>query len=65
MQNTTATYLVSVTTEDEEIITFYRTMPTRPTTQRGRIAQKDRLTKWAMKEYPNWHEIDIQSSTAP
>ena len=27
--------------------------------------EKDRLTKWAMKEYPNWHEIDIQSSTAP
>ena len=65
MQDTTATYLVSVTTEDKNVITFSRTMPTKPTTQRGRIAQRDRLTKWAMKEYPNWHEIDIQPSTAP
>jgi hypothetical protein len=50
--------MISVTTEDQ-IFTFYKTMPTRPTTSKGIKSQNDKLEKWAMKQYPNWVEIDI------
>ena len=58
MKTTTQTYMISVTTEDQ-IFTFYKTMPTRPTTSKGIKSQNDKLEKWAMKQYPNWVEIDI------
>ena len=35
MQTTTATYVINVTTEDENVITFYKTMPTKPKTSKG------------------------------
>ena len=60
MKTTAATYLVNVTTEDENIISFYKTMPTRPTTQKGIKSQNNKIEKWAMNQYPNWTEINIQ-----
>ena len=60
MKTTAATYLVNVTTEDENIISFYKTMPTRPTTQKGIKSQNNKIEKWAMNQYPNWTEINIE-----
>jgi len=59
MQTTTATYIVSVTTDDENIITFYKTMPTRPTTSKGVKAQNRKLSIWVEKNYPNFTEYEI------
>ena len=59
MKTTTATYLVNVTTDDENIITFYKTMPTRPKTQKGIKSQNNKLSKWVEKEYPNYTEYEI------
>ena len=58
MNTTTAEYLVSVRT-DEGTLSVFRTMPTRPKTQKGIKSQNDKLEKWTMKQYPNWVEIDI------
>ncbi|QBQ74957.1 hypothetical protein RW110999_079 [Cyanophage S-RIM4] len=52
-------YIVTVTTEDENIISFYKTMPTRPTTHKGIKAQNAKLEKETMQEFPNWSEINI------
>ena len=59
METTTATYQISVTTDDENIITFYKTMPTRPKTSKGVKAQNAKLSKWVEKNYPNFTEYDI------
>jgi len=59
MKTTTATYSISVTTDDENIITFYKTMPTRPTTQKGIKSQNNKLSKWVEKNYPNFTEYEI------
>ena len=59
MKTTTATYSISVTTDDENIITFYKTMPTRPTTSKGVKAQNAKLSKWVEKNYPNFTEYEI------
>ena len=59
MQTTTATYSISVTTDDENIITFYKTMPTRPTTSKGVKSQNAKLSKWVEKNYPNFTEYEI------
>ena len=59
MKTTTATYQVSVTT-DEGTLSFLRTMPTRPKTNKGRKAHNTRLINYAMKQYPNHTEIDIK-----
>ena len=59
MQTTTATYQISVTTDDENIITFYKTMPTRPKTSKGAKSQNAKLSKWVEKNYPNFTEYDI------
>ena len=58
MNTTTAEYLVSVKT-DENVINVFRTMPTRPKTQKGIKSQNNKLEKWAMEQYPNWQEINI------
>ena len=58
METTAATYIISVTTEDQ-MFTFYKTMPTRPKTQKGIKSQNNKLEKWAMEQYPDWTEIDI------
>jgi|TARA_B100001939_G_scaffold274803_1_gene242793 hypothetical protein len=59
MKTTTATYLVNVTTDDENIITFYKTMPTRPTTSKGIKSQNNKIENWTKLQYPDWTEIDI------
>ena len=58
MKTTTATYMVNVLTEDENII-FYKTMPTRPTTSKGIKAQNTKIENWTKLQYPDWTEIDI------
>ena len=58
MQTTTATYSISVTT-DEGIATFYKTMPTKPTTSKGIKTQNTKLSKWVEKQYPNFIEYEI------
>ena len=58
MQTTTQTYMVSVTTEDQ-IFTFYKTMPTRPTTSKGIKSQNNKLSKWVEKCYPDFTSYDI------
>ena len=59
MQTTTATYIVNVTTDDENIITFYKTMPTKPTTSKGIKSQNTKLSKWVEKNYPDFIEYEI------
>ena len=59
MQTTTATYSITVTT-DEGTLSFLRTMPTRPKTQKGIKAHNTRLEKYAMKQFPNWKEINVE-----
>lgn len=58
MNTTTATYSITVTT-DEGTLSFLRTMPTRPKTNKGRKAHNTRLENYAMKQYPNWKEINV------
>ena len=61
MQTTTATYNIRVETCDFKVIEFQRTMPTKPTTQKGIKAQNHKLKQWVMKELPFWSKIDITS----
>ena len=49
MQTTTATYNIRVETCDFKVIEFQRTMPTKPTTHKGIVAQNDRLVRWVDK----------------
>jgi len=58
MKTTSQTYMVSVTTEDQ-MFTFYKTMPTRPTTSKGIKAQNTKIENWTKRQYPDWVEIDI------
>ena len=59
MNTTTAVYQIQVKT-DEGSLSFLRTMPTRPKTQKGIKAHNTRLTNYAMNRYPNWKEIDFK-----
>ena len=58
MKTTTATYSISVTT-DEGIATFYKTMPTKPTTSKGIKSQNTKLSKWVEEKYPNFTSYEI------
>ena len=58
MNTTTVEYLVSVRT-DEGTLSVFRTMPTRPKTQKGIKSHNTKLEKWAMEQYPNWIEIKV------
>ena len=58
MKTTSQTYMVSVTTEDQ-MFTFYKTIPTRPTTSKGIKAQNTKIENWTKRQYPDWVEIDI------
>ena len=60
MQTTTATYQIQVTT-DEGSLSFLRTMPTRPKTQKGIKSHNTRLENYAKRQYPNWTEINVIS----
>ena len=58
MNTTTATYQINVRT-DEGLLSFLKTMPTRPKTQKGIKSQNNKLSKWVEKEYPNYTEYEI------
>ena len=60
MKTTTAIYQIQVTT-DEGSLSFLKTMPTRPKTQKGLKSQKTRLENYAKKQYPDWTEINVIS----
>lgn len=59
MKTTTSTYQIEVIT-DEGFLSVIRIMPTRPKTPKGIKSQNNKLEKWAMNQYPNWTEINIQ-----
>jgi len=46
MQTTTATYNIRIEYRDGSVEDFNRTMPTKPTTFKGKMAQNDRVVKW-------------------
>ena len=58
MNTTTATYQISVTT-DEGSLSFLKDMPTRPKTSKGIKSQNNKLSKWVEKQYPNFTSYDI------
>ena len=58
MKTTTATYIISVTT-NEGIATFYKTMPTKPTTHKGIKAQNKKLSNWVENVYPDYTDYEI------
>ena len=59
IKTTTAIYQVQVKT-DEGSLSFLRTMPTRPKTQKGIKAHNNKLENYAMKQYPDWKEINVK-----
>ena len=60
MKTTIAIYQIQVKT-DEGSLSFLRTMPTRPKTQKGIKSHNTRLENYAKKQYPNWTEINVIS----
>ena len=58
MQTTTATYTISVTT-DEGTASFMKTMPTKPKTSKGIKSQNNKLSKWVEKCYPDFTSYEI------
>ena len=49
MKNTTATYNIRIEYISGVVEEFQRTMPTKPTTHKGIVAQNNRLVKWVDK----------------
>ena len=49
MQTTTATYNIRIEYRDGTVEDFNRTMPTKPTTHKGIVAQNNRLVNWVDK----------------
>jgi len=58
MKTTTAIYQIQVKT-NEGSLSFLKTMPTRPKTQKGIKSHNTRLENYAKKQYPNWTEINV------
>ena len=58
MKTTTAIYQIQVKT-DEGSLSFLKTMPTRPKTQKGIKSQNTKLENYAKKQYPNWTKINV------
>jgi len=56
---TTATYRINVTQECGNVLTYMRTMPTRPKTQKSIKAHNTKLENWAKTVCYNWKEIDV------
>ena len=46
MKNTTQTYSIHIEYRDGTVEDFNRTMPTKPTTHKGIVAQNNRLVRW-------------------
>ena len=53
METTTATYGIQIEYRDGSVENFNRTMPTKPTTVKGKVAQNDRMVKWVDKYVSN------------
>ena len=53
MKTTTATYNIRIEYRDGNVEDFNRTMPTKPTTFKGKVAQNDRMVKWVDKYVSN------------
>jgi len=49
MKTTTATYNIRIEYISGVVEEFQRTMPTKPTTHKGIVAQNDRLVRWVDK----------------
>ena len=58
MKTTTATYSIQVT-EPDGFTSFLKTMPTRPTTQKGIKSQNNKLSQWVEKCYPNFTSYEV------
>ena len=58
MNTTTATYQINVRT-DEGLLSFLKTMPTRPKTHKGIKAQNNKLSKWVEKCYPDFTSYEV------
>ena len=58
MKTTTAIYQIQVKT-NEGSLSFLKTMPTRPKTQKGIKSHNTKLENYAKKQYPNWTEINV------
>ena len=58
MKTTTATYSIQVTQPGGHL-SFLKTMPTRPKTQKGIKSQNSKLSKWVEKQYPKFTSYDI------
>jgi len=60
MKSTTQTYLVRLYDEFTMMQTT-RTMPTKPTSQKGIKAQNKRVLKWAQETYPNQIRYEVEA----
>lgn len=59
MKTTTATYNIRIENSDGTITEFQRTMPTKPTTNKGKQAQNDKLCKWVESNYSDYQRYEI------
>tara|TARA_B100001094_G_scaffold32755_1_gene27226 strand:- start:53580 stop:53771 length:192 start_codon:yes stop_codon:yes gene_type:complete len=60
MKSTTQTYLVRLYDEFTMMQTT-RTLPTKPTSQKGIKAQNKRVLKWAQETYPNQIRYEVEA----
>ena len=60
MKSNTQTYLVRLYDEFTMMQTT-RTMPTKPTTNKGIKAQNNRVLKWAQQTYPNQIRYEVEA----
>ena len=60
MNSTTQTYLVRLY-DEFTMMQVTRTMPTTPKTHKGKIAQRNRVLKWAEKTYPNQIRYEVEA----
>ena len=60
MNNTTQTYLVRLY-DQFTMMQVTRTMPTTPKTHKGKIAQRNRVLKWAERTYPNQIRYEVEA----
>lgn len=60
MKSTTQTYLVRLYDEFTMMQTT-RTLPTKPTSQKGIKAQNNRVLKWAKETYPNQIRYEVEA----
>ena len=60
MNSTTQTYLVRLY-DQFTMMQVTRTMPTTPKTHKGKIAQRNRVLKWAEKTYPNQIRYEVEA----